>query len=51
VINAMNAMYTSIRREFRVAFSRHGQPFWFRILKWTFILLGVALFHDQRWFW
>jgi hypothetical protein len=40
-------MNTTIRREFRVAFSRRAQPVRFRIAKWICILVGVALFHDQ----
>ena len=47
----MNTFSTAIRRECRVAFSRRAQPVWFRIVKWTCILVGVALFHDWRWFW
>ena len=47
----MNAFSTAIRREFRVAFSRRAQPAWFRIMKWTSILTGVALFRDRGWFW
>ena len=47
----MNTFSTAIRRECRVAFSRRAQPVWFRIVKWTCILAGVALFHDRRWFW
>jgi hypothetical protein len=44
-------MNATIRREFRVAFSRRAQPVRFRIAKWICIMVGVALFHDQRWFW
>jgi hypothetical protein len=47
----MSAVKAAIRRELRVAFSRHAQPVWFRVLKWTCILSGIALFHDQRGFW
>ena len=47
----MNTLAQALRREARVAFSRHAQPVWFRIVKWTCIVVGVALFHDQRWFW
>jgi hypothetical protein len=43
--------FAAVRREFRVAFSRHAQPVWFRVVKWTCILTGLALFHDQSWFW
>lgn len=47
----MSTLAHALRREARVAFSRRAQPVWFRILKWTCIVVGVALFHDQRWFW
>ena len=47
----MSTLNTTVRRELRVAFSRRAQPVWFRIVKWTCILVGVALFYDQRWFW
>jgi hypothetical protein len=47
----MNSLKLTVRRELRVAFSRHGQPVWFRIGKWIAILFGVAWFHDRRWFW
>jgi hypothetical protein len=40
-----------MRRELRVALSRHAQPIWFRVVKWMCILIGVALFHDRNWFW
>ena len=47
----MNTFSAAIRRECRVALSRRAQPVWFRIAKWTCILVGVALFLDRRWFW
>lgn len=47
----MNSLNSNIRREFRVAFSRRGQPVWFRIVKWACIAIGIVLFHDRRWFW
>ena len=40
-----------IRREFRVALSPRAQPWWFRLIKWLFIVLGAAFFHDYHWFW
>jgi hypothetical protein len=44
---------TVIKRELRVAFSRRGQPVWFRLLKWTvFISLSAALWNTpyfQAW--
>ena len=47
----MNTFTHAFRRELRVAFSRHAQPVWFRIVKWTCILTGGVLFHDRSWFW
>lgn len=44
-------MNATVRREFRVAFSKRAQPVWFRIVKWTVIITGAALFHDRAWFW
>jgi hypothetical protein len=45
------SLKTALRREMRVALSRHAQPAWFRFVKWACILAGVALFHDRHWFW
>ena len=47
----MRTFRAAVRRELRVAFSRRAQPVWFRIVKWTCILVGVAWFHDRNWFW
>lgn len=47
----MSAFAVAIRREFRVAFACRAQPVWFRVVKWVFILTGVALYHDRSWFW
>ena len=47
----MDTFNLALRREFRVAFSRRAQPVWFRIVKWSCILAGIAWFHDRRWFW
>ena len=30
-----------MKREMQVAFSRHGQPGWFRVVKWV-IMIGVS---------
>jgi hypothetical protein len=49
--NSMNTLNIALRREFRVAFSRRAQPVWVRIVKWTCLLVGAAMFHDRRWFW
>ena len=38
--------------ELRVALSRHAQPIWFRVLKWTILLAGAAfLWRDSRFWW
>jgi hypothetical protein len=42
---------SAIRRELRVAFSPRAQPVWFRVIKWTCIVVGAMLFHEQRCFW
>lgn len=47
----MKRFTTVIRREFRIAISRHAQPIWFRVIKWSCLLTGGVLFHDQTWFW
>lgn len=47
----MNTINAAIRRELRVACSRRAQPVWFRIVKWTCLLVSVLLFHDRTWFW
>ncbi|MCU0783038.1 MAG: hypothetical protein MUF81_03130 [Verrucomicrobia bacterium] len=47
----MSTIRAAILRELRVAFSRRAQPVWFRVVKWTCILVGAALIHDRRWFW
>ncbi len=47
----MNTLAQALRREARVAFSRRAQPVWFRILKWTGILVSGALFHERSGFW
>jgi hypothetical protein len=46
-------MRETLRRELRVAFSRRGQPIWFRVAKWTvFIALGIAFWRRPTfWAW
>jgi hypothetical protein len=47
----MNPLSSSLRREWRVAFSLRAQPFWFRVAKWT-VFLGLAVvFWRQPFFW
>lgn len=50
-LQCMNSLPLILRREIRVACSRRAQPVWFRLLKWTGLLTGLAMFHDRRWFW
>jgi len=40
-----------LKREFEVAFSKHAQPVWFRVVK--YILLGsfIYFFRKSKWFW
>ncbi len=47
----MTPLAHALRLEARIAFSRRAQPVWFRFIKWTCILVGIALFHERRWFW
>ena len=40
-----------MRREFRVAFSRRAQPFWFRVAKWI-VAIGISvLLWGTPYFW
>jgi len=41
-VDGVSVMRETIRREFRVAFSRHGQPVWFRVAKWI-VIVGLAV--------
>jgi hypothetical protein len=41
----------TLKREARVAFSRRAQPVWFRIAKWTIIIVLVAMFWRRPTFW
>ncbi len=43
----METLPTALRREVRVAFSRHAQPVWFRVIKWTVLLVTFALWRDR----
>jgi hypothetical protein len=42
-----------MKRELRVAFSRHAQPVWFRLVKWVVIITLAVRFwrHPQFWSW
>jgi len=41
-VNYSMTLGKTIKREMEIAFSKHSQPIWFRVLK--YILLGVILF-------
>ena len=47
----MSTLSLSLRREFRVAFSRRAQPVWFRVIKWTLLLSLIAVFRREPIFW
>jgi hypothetical protein len=40
-----------LKRDLRVAFSRHAQPIWFRVVKWIVIVVLIYRFHDAPTFW
>jgi hypothetical protein len=41
----------AVKRELAVAFSRRAQPIWFRIAKWTVLIVVVVLFRTWVYFW
>ena len=43
-------MLHSIKREFRIAFSKRAQPIWFRITKWIVLLGGAYALWGTRYF-
>jgi amino acid transporter len=40
-----------IKRELEVAFSKHAQPTWFRILKFVVLAFFIYFFWGSRMFW
>jgi hypothetical protein len=42
---------STVKREMRVAFSRRGQPVWFRILKWAVLVAVGWLLWRSPYFW
>jgi hypothetical protein len=44
-------MLGTIKRELRIAFSKRGQPIWFRIVKWIVFAGLVIAFFDSPLFW
>ena len=47
----MSAIAAVICCEFRIAFSKHAQPVWFRVTKWIIFLALGALFWRRPLFW
>ncbi|MEO6001763.1 MAG: hypothetical protein ABIZ04_04140 [Opitutus sp.] len=47
----MMLMPDDVRREFRVAFSRNGQPLWFRAAKWIVIVSFTAVYWRSIVYW
>ena len=40
----------TIQRELQVAFSPRAQPWWFRITKWSVLILITARYRKRPWF-
>lgn len=41
----------ALKRELEVAFSKHAQPVWFRIVKYMIIITLVYFLWGSRWLW
>jgi len=41
----------TLHREFEVAFSKHSQPVWFRILKYIILGTVIYFFWRSKWLW
>ncbi len=41
----------ALKRELEVAFSKHAQPVWFRIVKYIVIVTLLYFFWGSRWLW
>lgn len=42
---------STIKREIEVAFSKHAQPVWFRILKYIVLAISLYFFWESPWLW
>lgn len=40
----------TLKREVRVAFSPRAQPWWFRLLKWSIVIVTTARYRRRWWF-
>jgi len=45
------AIGNTLKREARVALSKKAQPVWFRVAKWTALVVFGLLFWRSRYFW
>ena len=41
----------TIRREIEVAFAKHAQPVWIRVLKYLILCIIIYLFWGTKWLW
>jgi hypothetical protein len=39
-----------LQREVQVAFSPRAQPHWFRLIKWSIIIVATARYRQRAWF-
>jgi len=40
----------TIQRELQVAFSLRAQPWWFRLIKWSVLIIITARYRQRWWF-
>jgi hypothetical protein len=45
------AMNKTFKRELEVAFSKHSQPVWFRILKYIVLISLIYFLWGTKWLW
>jgi len=45
------AFNKTIKREIEVAFSKHSQPVWFRVLKYILLACILYFFWGSKWLW
>ena len=45
------SFFKIMKREIEVAFSRHSQPIWFRILKYVLLIVTFYFFRQEKLFW
>ncbi len=44
-------MKKAIKREIEVAFSKHSQAIWIRVLKWIAIVVLIYFYWEEPYFW